>query len=403
MTIYSHSRIGCFEQCPLKYKLKYIDKLESKTEESIEAFLGIRAHNTLEKLYRDLQNEKEDSLEELLEFLNNEWEKCWNDSIQIIKKEYKQEHYLKKAEKMITDYYNKYKPFNQDKTIGLEERVLIHLDEDDNYILQGYIDRLVETRDGFYEIHDYKTSARLSRKKELDRDRQLALYSIGIKNDFPDYQDIELVWHFLAFDKELRSKRNENELNQLKNDTIKLIDQIENTERFPSNPTGLCNWCEYQPICNEWAHLYKLENKPANIYLNDPGVKLVNNYAEIQKRKKKIIDEIDNQLAQIKEAIITLAQNEKFDVVYGSNHKIKVRIIEKTSYPLKKDDKRIELNDVIKDAGRWDEISELDVHALNRKISEGILPQDLVRKIEKFQTVKQVKNIYISKFKGKEK
>ena len=115
--------------------------------------------------------------------------------------------------------------------------------------------------------------------------------------------------------------------------------------------------------------------------------------------KKKIIDEIDNQLVQIKEAIITLAQKEKFDVVYGSNHKIKVRIIEKTSYPLKNDDKRIELTNIIKDAGRWDEISELDVHALNRNISEGTLPQDLVRKIEKFQTVKQVKSIYISKFK----
>ena len=399
MTIYSHSKISCFEQCKLKYKLRYIDRLEPKTEKNIEAFLGIRVHDTLEKLYRDIQNQKENSLEALLGFLNNEWKKCWNDSIQIIKKEYKQENYLKKAEKMITDYYNKYNPFNQDKTIGLEERVLIHLDETGNYILQGYIDRLVETRDGFYEIHDYKTSARLSRKKELDRDRQLALYSIGIKNDFPDYQDIELVWHFLAFGKELRSKRNESELNQLKNDTIKLIDQIENTERFPSNPTGLCNWCEYQPICNEWGHLYKLENKPANIYLNDPGVKLVNNYAEIQKRKKKIIDEIDNQLAQIKEAIIIFAQNEKFDVVYGSNHKIKVRIIERTSYPLKNDDKRIELNNVIKDAGKWDEISELDVHALNRKISEGNLSQDLVRKIEKFQTFKQVKSIYLSKFK----
>ena len=403
MTIYSHSRLSTFEQSPQKFKLKYIDKVETDIEEGVEAFLGSRTHETLEKLYRDLQYQKENTLEELLDFLHVEWDKNWNDSIVIVRKGYNKDNYLKMAEKFITDYYNRYQPFDQSKTISIEDRILINLDEAGNYILQGYIDRLVETRDGFYEIHDYKTSARLSRKKELDRDRQLALYSIGIKNDFPDYQDIELVWHFLAFDKELRSKRNENELNQLKNDTIKLIDQIENTERFPSNPTGLCNWCEYQPICNEWAHLYKLDNKPANIYLNDPGVKLVNNYAEIQKRKKKIIDEIDNQLAQIKEAIITLAQNEKFDVVYGSNHKIKVRIIEKTSYPLKNDDKRIKLNNIIKNAGRWGEISELDVHALNRKISEGILPQDLVRKIEKFQTVKQVKNIYISKFKGKEK
>ena len=59
------------------------------------------------------------------------------------------------AEKFITDYYNRYNPFNQGKTISLEDRILINLDEDGDYKLQGYIDRLSEAKDGFYEIHDY--------------------------------------------------------------------------------------------------------------------------------------------------------------------------------------------------------------------------------------------------------
>jgi putative RecB family exonuclease len=54
MTVYSHSRLSCFEQCPQKFKLQYIDKVETEVEESIEA---------LEKLYRDLQYQKTDSLE----------------------------------------------------------------------------------------------------------------------------------------------------------------------------------------------------------------------------------------------------------------------------------------------------------------------------------------------------
>ena len=41
MTVYSHSRLSCFEQCPPKYKLNYIDKVETEVEEGIEAFLGI--------------------------------------------------------------------------------------------------------------------------------------------------------------------------------------------------------------------------------------------------------------------------------------------------------------------------------------------------------------------------
>lgn len=28
MAVYSHSRISTFEQCPFKYKLEYVDKIE---------------------------------------------------------------------------------------------------------------------------------------------------------------------------------------------------------------------------------------------------------------------------------------------------------------------------------------------------------------------------------------
>lgn len=125
MVIYSHSRLSCFEQCPQKFKLQYIDKVETEVEESIEAFLGSRVHETLEKLYRDLQHQKLNSLDDLFGFLHDEWEKNWNASIVIVKKDYTQEHYRKMAEKFITDYYKRYDPFNQDKTIALEERILI--------------------------------------------------------------------------------------------------------------------------------------------------------------------------------------------------------------------------------------------------------------------------------------
>lgn len=402
MTLYSHNRLGCFEQCPLKYKLRYIDKVESKTEESIESFLGSRIHDVLEKLYRDIQNQKEDSPDELLHFLNDQWEKRWNDSIVILNKEYKQENYLKKGEKFISDYYTRYKPFNQGKTIGLEKRIIIDLDELGKYKLQGYIDRLVETDNGFYEIHDYKTAGRLPLQKDIDKDRQLSLYAIGINNNFPDCQDIDLVWHFLAFDKEMRSKRNEEELNQLKIDTIKLIDKIGATDKFPAASSILCNWCEYKPICNEWAHLYKLESKPANIYLDDTGVKLVNTYAEIQKRRKRILDEIDNQLEQIKEAIITFAHKENIGVVFSSSHKVKISVTERKSYPLKNDGKRDELNNVLKNAGKWDEVSELDVYALSRKLKDENWPLELISSIQEYQTIEKTERIYLRKIKRKE-
>ena len=122
----------------------------------------------------------------------------------------------------------------------------------------------------------------------------------------------------------------------------------------------------------------------------------------LQKRKKKINDEINNQLSQIKEAIIEFAKKEEVDVVFGSTHKAKVSISEKLSYPSKNDKKRDELDKIIKQAGKWDVVSELDVYALNRKLNEGKWSKDLLDNIKEFQNIDTVERIYLSKIKEKE-
>ena len=49
MAVYSNSKLSTFEQCRQKYKFQYIDKIRIPGE-SIEAFLGSRVHEALEKL-----------------------------------------------------------------------------------------------------------------------------------------------------------------------------------------------------------------------------------------------------------------------------------------------------------------------------------------------------------------
>ena len=57
MTTYSHSRLSTFEDCPLKYKYTYIDKLDRDRRDSIEAFMGGLVHATMEKLYHRLEKD----------------------------------------------------------------------------------------------------------------------------------------------------------------------------------------------------------------------------------------------------------------------------------------------------------------------------------------------------------
>jgi len=52
MTVYSHSRISTFENCPYQYKLKYIDRKKPEISTTIEAFMGSMVHEALEDLYK---------------------------------------------------------------------------------------------------------------------------------------------------------------------------------------------------------------------------------------------------------------------------------------------------------------------------------------------------------------
>jgi len=74
MPVFSNSRLSTYEQCPLKYKYQYIDKIKvEEAADTVEAFMGSRVHDALEKLYKDLKLQKLNSLDDLLAYFNSQW------------------------------------------------------------------------------------------------------------------------------------------------------------------------------------------------------------------------------------------------------------------------------------------------------------------------------------------
>ncbi|MBU4047890.1 PD-(D/E)XK nuclease family protein [bacterium] len=400
MTIYSHSRLETFKSCPLKYKFNYIDKIK-REEEGIEAFLGSRFHEVMEKIYKDLPFRKY-SLDELLDFYEDDWDKNFHNKIVIADNEREAKDYKEIGKKFIEDYYKRYYPFNQGKVLGIERQVIIDLDDKGEYKLRGYIDRLDQTKDRTYEIHDYKTSKSLPEQSKMDEDRQLALYQIGIQNMWNDVYNVELVWHYVAFDKEIRSSRTEEELDELKKDTIDLIKKIEATREFLPNESTLCGWCYYKDICPLYKHEYMVGNLPANKYLKDSGVKLVNEFAKLDDKKKgyKVkIEEIDEELEKIKEAVIQYAGNIGVEVVIGSDHRLKITSSEKINVPGKGTKERESLIELLSQLNRLEEVSAFDVAELKKVIKEEKWDSDILDEIKKFVEIETVKSVHLSKSK----
>src|SRR3954462_3562598 len=226
--MYSHSRINTFETCPRKYKFRYIDKIETAGE-GIEAFVGKRVHETLEKLYRDLKMTKLNTLEELLAFYETAWEKNWHGKVAVVREGFTPAHYFGKGQECIKGYYKRHHPFNHGKTLGLEERIEMKLQNGDKvYSVQGYIDRLTWIpEEETYEIHDYKTGESIPTQQDVDEDRQLALCQLGLMQRWPDAKKIKLVLHYLAVDRENVSTRSASDLQSLEHEVIDVIKQIE--------------------------------------------------------------------------------------------------------------------------------------------------------------------------------
>jgi len=400
MPRYSHSRIETYYNCPLCFKFRYIDKLKTEVTGSVEAFLGSRIHSALEKLYRDRRFMKKNTLEALISYYNSDWEKNWNAGIEIVRKEYTPENYRAMGVKFLGDYYRRHEPFDEGMVIGLEKKVNLPLDKDKKYSLIGFIDRLMIRKDGTYEIHDYKTSSSLALQEYLDSDRQLALYEIAVRRMFPDVKRVELVWHYLAFDREMRSSRTPEQLEALKKETIARIDEIERciiANEFPAKESPLCGWCQYQDHCPKRKHGRKVSGMQANEYLKEPGVKLVNKLVELEAKKQEFLQGVEPEIGKVKEALFAYTEKEGVDNVSGSDHLVKIFSYMKTSWPQKGSESREALIATLNEHRRFLHFADVDVYSLTRALNRHELSLELERKLERFANKTPAKILRIAK------
>jgi putative RecB family exonuclease len=245
--IYSHSSISSFKQCPYKFKLRYIDKIIPEIKKTVESFMGGIVHEVLEELYSSIKNSKVPEFNELQAKLVEKWKTQWTNDILIVKKGMNKENYFESALRFLKNYYDSYFPFNQGEIIGIEQQININLDGKE---MIGYIDRL-EKRGEEYYIIDYKTNNWLKSQEEIDSDSQLATYQIAIMEKYCTDKVI-LNWHFLNFNKLLQSKKSKEQIETLKKELIKSINEIESAKDYKTCKSALCDWCEYKTICPEF-------------------------------------------------------------------------------------------------------------------------------------------------------
>lgn len=368
MATYSHSKISTFEQCQFKYMLQYIEKIKSEVPTTIEAFMGDIVHRTLEKLYTNARFQKINSLQEITQFYRDIWDKEYTEDIVVVKSEYTSDNYRKMGEKYISDYYNRYHPFNEMTILGLETQDKLLLPDGNFYHIR--IDKL-----GFvgntYFVCDYKTNLTMKLQHEADSDRQLAMYALWVNDRFNDAEKIVLKWHMLAFNKEVVSFRSNQQLKMLQEETMGLIRDIEECEEFPTNITALCDYCVYKSLCPSFKHKIEIETKPLEEFKEDSGVKLVDEYIELYQTKK----DTEDRLETIKRNLIDFALSKNINIVYGSNKKISVKETLKCVLPEDKND----LISLIKMKGLYEDLTMINYQKFLSRIQSNEIDEDVLK------------------------
>ncbi len=253
--LYSHSRLKCFENCAKQFHFKYVLKLPQESE-GVEAFVGKRVHEVLERLYVFVGQDMLPSLPQVL----NRYEQSFDveydpDRVRIVKEGTPLSFYRELGARCIETYYRRHYPFDGEETLGIEEHVKFDLAPDTapgEYQMQGIIDRISKTSDGTIEIIDYKTGGYVPNQKALDEDRQLALYQIGLADRYGPDRPVELVWYYLAKGAVRRSRRTPEQLQELRTGTVALIDTVRAEEEYKARKNALCNWCEFKSVCPAW-------------------------------------------------------------------------------------------------------------------------------------------------------
>jgi putative RecB family exonuclease len=381
-TVYSHSRLSVFQDCRLRYRLKYVDRVKRDLD-GVESFLGSRVHEALESLYRDVLMGRQPTAESLLDGYRREWDAQWHGDVVVSSDRYVPADYRAAGEECLRRYYARHAPFRADQTLGVEVRISVELPGGAR--LDGFADRVARDPDGGITIHDYKTSSTLPSQADVDRDRQLALYQAGVEKMWPGAPTVRLVWHFLRFDERLVSVRTREQMAALLSATAALVEEVESEREWRPTVTPLCNWCPYWDLCpekkHEWAIRHSAREEPSLLPSPAPAAedaaRLVDDAVQALARRAAA----ERDLEAAKARLLDYARATGSTRVESATGSAVVRMGETPALPARKDEGHDALRAALAAAGLDSVYADLHAGRLLRALREGSLPPDLERAV----------------------
>ena len=308
------------------------------------------------------------SLEELLQFYERNWIPYAYESPE---EEAKYKEYGKEILSKFWEIHSK----SFSMPIAVEKMFYIDID---GVKLRGYIDRVDKLESGGIAIVDYKTTRELYTAEDLKDDLQLTMYQLAAEQLWQLPVERLTLYHLRSNTPCSCPSRSEAQLEQARQLVLEVAANIAGGN-FPATENRYCP-CDFPEHCPYYRHQYMaIQALPPQQEML-PGIVAVDaaeRYASLQKE----IKELQLQLDEAKQAIIDFCQAEGLNRVFGSEHDITYKLVERTGF------NEEEVRALLEQAGLWEKVLGFDQSRVKQLLTDAELDKEIR---DKLKALKQV-------------
>ncbi len=375
----SHSSISLYQECPFKYRLKYIDKIPEKPKYFFS--FGQSMHMALEFFY-GVKALPAPSRAELLHSLKEHWVSVgYRDKVQ-------EAEYFQQGKDILGRYYEEH--------VG-DFRIPLYVEYNfqmtvDGVPVTGKVDRIDRLEDGRLAILDYKTGKKLAVDR-IETDAQLTMYQLACEDQLGAEVGQLTFYHLPSLKPHSVGRRPEAQVAELRRKIVGTAAAIV-AERFDPKPSeSSCRWCDYKTYCpifssaapsGKGEHLAGRGDGPLPV--DSDLAALIDRYGDSLSR----LAEADREAAQVKAAILAILRSKGYVRAFGARYEIQRSGTEKIEFPEGNKKKVIRL---LKDAGLYERVqapsgpliqklladpgTDSDLRAALRELGARVEPCDL--------------------------
>ena len=240
----SNSKRDTFNQCKLKYRYKYVDRLNEYDLSNTDALhFGSYIHQIFE------DGAAASDLKELTQLAEKH-----KDTYKFAAA------YNKKIEPCLKNFLRLNASFPE---VGIAE---LHFDLDiaEGITLNGYIDRIIKGKDGGVLVIDYKTGKREKSKVELFQDPQLKGYVYAVHKLYEvPLNKITAAHYYPITDTLVNVQYTSNQIHSHIRSVVDDVWKIRKSKKNDLTPirNQYCNWCQYKSLCPEFTDNCLIEQR----------------------------------------------------------------------------------------------------------------------------------------------